>query len=582
MRGLSKAAVIFAAPALAAARPFTTAITQVIEDVFIQETFLRFDVLESDAACGYGNITLDGQELYQDETGFGSGSLVTEHGNLIVADWKFTCSELGNEHQEQQIKFDVIYIDENKVRDVGFSLQFRQVAPVAITSIDGAEYLIEGPDAESGRGDARGPSTSPGVDDELALLEMMRLQLAQLENAIAKKEKYIAETFGLRDHLEGGGSHLMHCDSVRCVVKTVLKNVKGMAHGLSPGDHHHHPKRPTSPPFGHEALDTSPHEHSPQDPMGTHRGGFQVQSHQTTSSPHEIPTQEFHPIKSHERPFHVNEEEINDVPLTQAPQGHHPHMHNIDDTKLAIRLFTVLTVLGLIISAVHTRCCAKARAAQCDGRRGRSHNEKRAARRARCLALRQKFRETAQAWGWQWRRPGTPGVEDEEKDIAAAPASGDYYPAEETRRYSRSSRDRDDGDADDDAEDSDVDSDALSTTMEQELAQFRAVAGVVGDMIAAEEGRRLRAAVAVAVDTHHQHGHYGGGVYGHAHAHASPSPTSTLPEYAAMDEPLPPYDEGSNDPLFVADGFQYTPGSSAYTPDSSGSSQASSLDDNKF
>lgn len=135
-----------------------------------------------------------------------------------------------------------------------------------------------------------------------------------------------------------------------------------------------------------------------------------------------------------------------------------------------------------------------------------------------------------------------------------------------------------DNDNDDDDE-VDSDNDALSTTMEQELAQFRAVAGVVGDMIAAEEGRRLRAAAVTGagVDTH-----YNG--YGGAYAHGGavpPSPTSTLPGYASMDEALPPYDEGSNDPRFVADGFMYTPGSSTYSPSSCNSSEkGGSLDEN--
>lgn len=136
-----------------------------------------------------------------------------------------------------------------------------------------------------------------------------------------------------------------------------------------------------------------------------------------------------------------------------------------------------------------------------------------------------------------------------------------------------------DNDDDDDGDEVDSDSDALSTTMEQELAQFRAVAGVVGDMIAAEEGRRLRAAAVTGagVDTH-----YNG--YGGAYAHGGavpPSPTSTLPGYASMDEALPPYDEGSNDPRFVADGFMYTPGSSTYSPSSCNSSEkGGSLDEN--
>lgn len=273
---------------------------------------LRVDILESDAACGYGNITLDGQTLYQDETGFGSGSLTTEHGNLIIADWKFTCAELDDKHQEQQFKFDVIYIDENKVRDVGFIVQFRQVAPVAITSIDGAEYVVKELGSDSERGDIKGPSTSSGLDDELALLDMMRSQVIQLENAIAKKEKHISETFDLRNHLEEDRSHLTHCDSLRCVVKSVLNNVKSMTHRVYPDNHHRPPPPPPppSPPFchcepppyqghqygkrpppppKHEIPSSPPHAGFPHDSIDEFRDDFQVQSQKDTPSLDEIP-----------------------------------------------------------------------------------------------------------------------------------------------------------------------------------------------------------------------------------------------------------------------------------------------------
>jgi hypothetical protein len=104
----------------------------------------------------------------------------------------------------------------------------------------------------------------------------------------------------------------------------------------------------------------------------------------------------------------------------------------------------------------------------------------------------------------------------------------------------------------------DVDSDAESTTMEQDIAQFRTAASVVGEMVAAEEGRMMQNMV-------------------HYPVPVPMSPNSTFPDYMSVEEALPAYDEGSDDSSYVADGLRYTPGSNSYTP--SDSSVAGSLDE---
>lgn len=112
--------------------------------------------------------------------------------------------------------------------------------------------------------------------------------------------------------------------------------------------------------------------------------------------------------------------------------------------------------------------------------------------------------------------------------------------------------------------------------MEQELAQFRAVAGVVGDMVAAEESRRRAAAMRDTrpepLTIHPFHfGMYD--TYAAARRHSNhssghttpPSPTSSsCPSYTSTDETLPPYDEVSGVEHHhhhhpVADGFRYAP-----------------------
>jgi hypothetical protein len=86
--------------------------------------------------------------------------------------------------------------------------------------------------------------------------------------------------------------------------------------------------------------------------------------------------------------------------------------------------------------------------------------------------------------------------------------------------------------------------DALSTTMEEDIAQFRAAAGAVGDLIAAEERR--------------------GRPYEHpsfTRPRRASTPSSILsacPTYRSVDEALPAYDENPS-PEYVVDGFRYTP-----------------------
>ena len=112
---------------------------------------------------------------------------------------------------------------------------------------------------------------------------------------------------------------------------------------------------------------------------------------------------------------------------------------------------------------------------------------------------------------------------------------------------------------------SDTESD-LGNTMEQEIAQFRAAANVVGDMInAAEEGRtqqrRRRSEYQPLPEDY------------------TPTPPSpgAFAEYMPEDDIPPAYEERRRalsitaESSVVSDGFRYTPGSSNYTPSTAAS-----------
>ncbi|CAJ2501842.1 Uu.00g046950.m01.CDS01 [Anthostomella pinea] len=697
MRGLLEAALLLA-PALAIALPSYDEVKvphaliqldlngKTNSDVF-QETTLQFNILESTSPCDYGNITLDGQTLVQDDIGVGSGSVTTANGNILVANWKFTCVHLDNEFKGQLMTFDVIYIDNKKVEDVGFSVQFQQTAPMSVFFVEGAEYTIPDPELEVVSKDG----TAADLDAELAELEAMKEQLRELERSVAIKFQYILETFdlGRPEELHSLGE----CDSLKCIVKAVYGRVKGVAskfygedtglfgvgrhgpphwpfphhgkgphgkwpphhgnhthgnhtfpppppfhpphgkppHGKPPHFHHppppfchcpppphpgherrppppdgppppphhghgerpppppppHHghgkmPPPPDGPPPPHHGPDGRPppppegppppyhgHDTRPPPPDGPHHDGPPHDGPPHDGSdmrppPHGPPPPDFghgrrppppHEFDSrpppefgherpppHERPGHLvtgsdegTEQERpmhftgEDVPPPPPPPGKVPRPHeghrgppphgrrpfDFHPTAPIFRILASVIVLAFLISALHTRCFSSSRE-----------------RRSRCegqSATRTKYNKSVQ---WMRRILGRRNVEDEEKEAML-------------RRLHASDSEEEDN---------------TSTTMEQEISQLRTAADIVGEMVAAEEGRSHT---------------YPSGMQ-ERHAPTPPSPTSAFADYA--DESLPAYDETMLDLEMVADGFGYTPGSSTYTPSDS-SFTGSSLDE---
>lgn len=113
--------------------------------------------------------------------------------------------------------------------------------------------------------------------------------------------------------------------------------------------------------------------------------------------------------------------------------------------------------------------------------------------------------------------------------------------------------------------------DGMSTTMTEEIAQFKYAASVVDDMVSAEEGRARTVA--------YVHGH-----------RPEPIPIPAREETALMrvydmgsqvgdGEELPAYEDhdGSEMSSVIADGFRYTPGSSEYSPQQSASGSVSDI-----
>ncbi|XXG94501.1 hypothetical protein Hte_000758 [Hypoxylon texense] len=595
-------------------------------------TLLRLDVHPSRLPCGYGNVTINDGQLAQDENGIGSGFITTEHGTLL-ANWDFTCVHLEDEYQGQVMNFQVVSVDERKVQDVGFTIQFQQMAPTSISFINVTESIIKATISTEVADDPPHGEPSVTLEEELANLKSMMRQLAALEYAISSKVQYISDVYDFKRPDEFHS--FAECDSLKCIVKTMYNRAKHMAsrlghwpehdgpfgsrhgrpfphmnegHGRHPGFPHHGnhgnhshpgpphfppppfchcPPPPPPPPHGKPPHGKPPHGGPPhggpphrEPPHGEpHHGddtppppgfhdGFPPPSHHFPGDdrPHgppgpfdtfdndmEPPT-DFDGDK-HEPPKPIIESE-NDFPerppLHDRPPHHgdrmppqHPPHHppgppphfgppGLFHAISILHIGAIVVLLALLISAIHTRCFTASRQSRRTGccgrhraREGRCQHPD-GARVSRRTAIAAKYSEVV-----RWLKEGLrrQEIEDEEKEAIM-------------RRIGSESEEEED---------------TLSTTMEQEIAQFRAVASVVGSLVAAEEGHSRE----YARETRQRD------------APAPPSPTSAFPDYASVDEELPAYDEGSDDSRFVADGFRYTPGSSCYTPNGSSTTESS-------
>jgi len=106
--------------------------------------------------------------------------------------------------------------------------------------------------------------------------------------------------------------------------------------------------------------------------------------------------------------------------------------------------------------------------------------------------------------------------------------------------------------------------DALSTTMEEEIAQFRAAAGAVSNLIISGGGggERIRGRSSLSQQPEHHHPSLIVRPRRRDSTDSTPSSiASACPTYRTVDDTLPPYEEEERHPEdSVADGFRYIPG----------------------
>ncbi|KAI3329424.1 hypothetical protein HD806DRAFT_285803 [Xylariaceae sp. AK1471] len=551
MLGLLKAALLLA-PALALASPIavetastdttsraliTLAIGEKSNSSELQQTTLDLRILESTTPCGYGNITVNGESLPQDDIGLGSGSITTEDGNVLVADWKFTCVHLEQDSQVQLLSFNVLSVDGRKVEDLAFSVQFRQTAPVSISYIDGPPAKLRwssGPDSPDNH--------HASLEDELAELKMLKEQLLMLERSIALKVAHISKIFNFdrpEELLQDAD-----CDSLKCLFKKYYHEVKGMASRLYYGGREernslagqsgrsrwpipHHGERHGDQqhpwlPSHHDNQPTSPRPQlSPPSP--NHQGQHPLTDMNDLGK-------DFDSLPSLQNPGRVSSMDKTKHLKYVANESTNDGFHRALRIILPALVLSVL-IMSVLISILSVRYLRQRRQDRWEQRRRRVRESRDA-----CNAL----VVTKSLDLIEWLRDGLrrQSVADEEKQSATR-CSHESTDSEDEEKYAVMRRSHE-------SMDSEEEEDALSTTMEEEIAQFRAAAGAVSNLISAEEGRGRRS----------QH------PLTRPRRDSTPSSiTSACPTYRSVDDTLPPYDENSS-PEYVVDGFRYTPGSS--------------------
>ncbi|CZR66732.1 uncharacterized protein PAC_16633 [Phialocephala subalpina] len=193
----------------------------------------KLEVLNSEEACGFGNVTLDGQVLPQTLEGdvsSGKGSVTTTRKSIVVGSWSFYCIRVNGVPDSQLMKFAVDAVDGEAVQDVGFSVLFRQSGPTEIMNIETdlsiPDQVVGNPDPEALQ-PAHDMEPHPSMEQELAELDYLWSQLREIKYLIHEKERSIA-----RHSRHQQATSLKDCDSLKCVVKAVADHARHAAHEL--------------------------------------------------------------------------------------------------------------------------------------------------------------------------------------------------------------------------------------------------------------------------------------------------------------------------------------------------------------
>lgn len=465
---------------------------------------------------------MNGFRLRHDEHGAGKGSFTSDQGALIQANWTFTCVEWGGQPQEQFLAVFVDQVGSSFINGgVDFTVRFQQTAPVWISDIEGSASMsrFHQVTGHEGNGEVTKDLDSE-IQDEIVQLSYLRDQFSELERIVVTKEEELTKKLGWVQSKKS----LKDCDSLKCIFQTAYSQLYEKAkitycafaengrgsrcHGFyppwgPPSGHrnrtyrnitHPHPPPHHRPPFHPPSFckclpppPPDPEKNYPPPPPALFQPPLPYHGPERHPPP---PPPPFHPPASPDMgskyPMWLLEDDDDHLlypalpshsdhgwsgkRLSKEPKKHHPpplplpgnehrprngsgDSHHgppifslkdffADPVLAPLRILASVIVLVLIIIALHTRFFARG------GSREQRRHHCSLGRRGTCQNL---FHRVA-----FWRNN-----------------SAAVLPREREETFRERYMD---------------DTEILSTTMEEEISQFRTAASVVGDMVAAEEG----------------------------------------------------------------------------------------------
>ncbi|KAH7327955.1 hypothetical protein B0I35DRAFT_472719 [Stachybotrys elegans] len=455
---------------------------------------LKLEVEAAEQDCGPANIKINGQRLSQDLAGVGHGVLTADDGATITASWSVTCIELANGPNEQLLRFTLRSFNGEPVPDVPdatFSSSFRQTNPPAV--------LQMGWNLPEGEEDS--------ADEKSGHTAVVNKGPYMVEAVISEVEKDVEDAALVASGEEEGRVLAGRLRQLRMLRQELelLEKLVAAKEAFIRENYNLHP----------EAL--LEHGIQPTAPAPAPSPTSSAAPASQTGSPHLM-------FSGKHDQLHLDS--FDAAPGNAAPSPTYSslsskHVVTSDDyfglvaaLGIAAIIFGLITLCG--IAFVHRRLTvyvSEQRRRRLDIRGGgRRHEtwEEREARRAN-------RREASQEAILSWLKKYLPWSLETEKTNAAEVEAPAPAPRDE------------------------------ETTMEQELAQFREAAAMVGNLVAAEEGRTQRREPAfrpVAMAPR-------------------PEPRfvrATYVEVSTDDEDvdsLPPYESEPEDTFVVADGFRY-------------------------
>jgi len=529
MRGLSIGALLAASVVGGAASGQVASANIRLEGVADAEALvLKFDVHESEDACGYSNVTIGGSALPEE----GHGALTLGDGVPAVGRWKSICTG-----DEQFLLVTIDSIEGNAREGVEFVVRFRQTAPVELLDIAGPATLnpieIKASSLEDVESVDETALTREDVEFELAQdfaeLDMLRFAVADLEDIIRSKESLVLE---MSPPKEVDVDVPETCQGVLCFLKGLFDRVTGLGHpgrGRWPhkghcGNHTHGNHTRGNHTFPHPPWWRGNHTHGnhtfPHPPWwhGNHTHGnhtrppfhrppfFCRPHHRPGKPPHGKPP---HGKPPHGKPPHGKPPHWKpphgkpphgkppfDRPPFELPHREHQpkqqslssaagHIHDVPDTQTLpqgpldlyhtaqplVKLGVLVTLVSALIIALHARCCA--------GRNRMTWEERREARRAFRQERRAALRRRWIAFLDMLRPEEEYGHREEEGRMEKAgmlveDADEKTHEALEEEKM---------------VEAEEQEEGIMSMSMSQEIASFQDVAAMVSEMVAAKERR---------------------------------------------------------------------------------------------